>query len=144
MSCAIPLALIMLWPGKLHGKYGEYVCCVSMQSELANRRAQQNTFVRQLGDMSRTLRSMGLYHLVQVLSASSQLFGRFSDSHAILNTMSRPWLTAVAESPPFAISSTSQANNISKSSNDAMLSYSMAHAYGIAESTNAGSCPVPS
>lgn len=37
-----------------------------LQSEIANRRAQQNTFVRQLGDISRTLRSMGLYHLVQV------------------------------------------------------------------------------
>ena len=39
---------------------------VPVQSEIANRRAQQNTFVRQLTDMSRTLKSMGLYHLVQV------------------------------------------------------------------------------
>ena len=39
-------------------------CC--LQSEIANRRAQQNNFVRQLGDISRTLKSMGLYHQVQV------------------------------------------------------------------------------
>ena len=38
----------------------------ALQSEIANRRAQQNTFVRQLADMSRTLKSMGMYHLVQV------------------------------------------------------------------------------
>ena len=40
--------------------------CDCVQSEIANRRAQQNNFVRQLGDISRTLRSMGLYHQIQV------------------------------------------------------------------------------
>lgn len=38
---------------------------IKFKSEIANRRAQQNNFVRQLGDISRTLKSMGLYHQVQ-------------------------------------------------------------------------------
>lgn len=38
---------------------------MKFKSEIANRRAQQNNFVRQLGDISRTLRSMGLYHQIQ-------------------------------------------------------------------------------
>lgn len=39
---------------------------LAVQSEIANRRAQQNNFVRQLADISRTLKSMGLYHQIQV------------------------------------------------------------------------------
>lgn len=42
--------------------------CVFLQGEIANRRATQNNFVRQLGDISRTLKSMGLYHQIQVRS----------------------------------------------------------------------------
>ena len=37
-----------------------------LQGEIANRRATQNNFVRQLGDISRTLKSMGLHHQIQV------------------------------------------------------------------------------
>lgn len=38
---------------------------IKFKGEIANRRATQNNFVRQLGDISRTLKSMGLHHQIQ-------------------------------------------------------------------------------
>ena len=43
-----------------------------LQGEIANRRATQNNFVRQLGDISRTLKSMGLHHQIQVRASAAQ------------------------------------------------------------------------
>lgn len=62
-----------------------------MQGEIANRRATQNNFVRQLGDISRTLKSMGLHHQIQVtpsapdLYASSQACNSFDDIPSLLH-----------------------------------------------------------
>jgi hypothetical protein len=36
------------------------------KGEIADKRARQNNFTRTLADVSRTLRDMGLHHVVQV------------------------------------------------------------------------------
>lgn len=56
-----------------------------LQGEIADRRATQNNFVRQLGDISRTLKSMGLHHQIQVSPVVAEPF-RASQVESLLQS----------------------------------------------------------